>query len=139
MSLAFLTNEERVNRDMWLKELKPGDVVCRTSPQNWGDPRYDKVTIKKVTPSGLIRIEESEGAFRADGTVRAASSWENGQYLEPWTSSIESMLARRKLEQAVWSSVHLVHRDKLKLASDEDLKALLPILRKLRIDKDKEE
>lgn len=136
----FFTGEQREKRAAWLKTLKAGDVVAIVYSDFSGDDEYEKVTVRKVTPTGRVKVlrGQNETQFDSDGDRRVGSGYAvRHEYLAPWTEEVDKLLARRALVNTClfYLDRDNIDREKVKAMPDEDLVKLRALLRTLKPDK----
>jgi hypothetical protein len=134
--MYYQNDEERAKREEWLRSLKVGDVVG-IETHNQGDRNWTRHTVSKITKTGRIKLEDGKDYGQDGERHENSGSWSCHTYtLVAWTSDIEAVIARRKLEATVAYYVDFSHfaREKLAIATDEELVALRDMLRKFRIE-----
>ena len=75
------------------KEWKVGDKVVVN--------RKRVTTIKRITPTGLIRLSEFDGLFTSDGHQRGGSLWQGFATFEAWSEELQNMIDRKIMIQKV--------------------------------------
>ena len=58
-----------MDNEKWIKTLKPGDKVA-VKQNDYGTITYSIQTVKRVTPTGKVRLENDSTLYASDGRGR---------------------------------------------------------------------
>ena len=87
-----MISEERNN---WINSLKEGDKVA-VRINNYGQGEYYVIkTIKRITPTGKIRLDDNE-LYNSNG-YKSGDEYSNGTWIIPVTDKIMRNIKRRRL------------------------------------------
>lgn len=127
----FEQAEERAKRKEWLAGLRVGDTVYLAIRHNYAGFYPTKTKVAAITPTRRFRVEGSDKLFNDYG--------EQGNYgaesIQPWSEAIEQDWKRKVAHHDLVSKVSsfldfaYIGREKLQKASDDDLNALIKLLK----------
>ena len=125
-------------RKEWISNLKEGDKVANEHYNSWrGGSYYQIYTVKKITPSGKIRLNNGI-LLNQNGKYYNRDVWGGGEdyNIEPVTDEILEAIRIRKLKIKLSSNIESIFKDyNLMGMSVEDLETINNILEKY-INKD---
>ena len=96
---------EREETEKWVQSLKPGDIVVNLC--GWGNQDVTVATVKKVTPSGIVRTDK--GSFKQ-------SNWGSGAVISygglsgKIAPATEDLLAEARKQDAERAEAHRKQR-----------------------------
>lgn len=114
-----------MEREEWLKSLKPGDDVVNKFYQEGGSYYYRSFKVKKVTPTGQIRLSNdillnSNGRYNRHEPFGGSVSYD----IEPLTEEILEYSRIRKKKFALQSEVKEILSKKLEDCKSWDINQL---------------
>jgi hypothetical protein len=86
-----MRDEERVDYEHWISELKVGDEVAIYS-SGWGGS-WSILKITKITPTGRLNLNDGSVVVNNDGTIRG----DNFNKIKPVTDDIREKIFIRKM------------------------------------------
>lgn len=86
-SIQILRESAIIDRDKWLKSLKPGDKVANRYVEN-GINRFSSYEIKKITPTGCIRLTNDVLLDKNGSYSKYSYHFSTRYYIEPITKDI---------------------------------------------------
>ena len=120
-------------RKEWISDLKEGDKVANEHYNSWrGGSYYQIYTVKKITPSGKIRLNNGV-LLNQNGKYYNRDVWGGGEdyNIEPVTEEILNSIKTRKIKNKLSSNIESIFKDyNLMGMSIEDLETINNILEK---------
>lgn len=119
----YTTREQADFRDEWLRNLKEGDKVANYVTNAWGGNYYEILTVKKITPTDMIRLDNKVLVDRYGINNK-------GYYIVPVTLKIAMAVAQREYEHRIAKAMDEFDFAKLKGYTFAEMEELITLLTK---------